>query len=68
MHVNKEQSWPLSSFLSTEDGGYYYIDFPLQKILDVYSSLEGGLDALNANSNVPNTLVSLITNSKKKGN
>ena len=37
MHINKEQSWPLSSFLSTEDGGYYYIvtgKSPLAQLLD----------------------------------
>ena len=37
MHVNKEQSWPLSSFLSTEDGGYDYIvtgKSPLAQLLN----------------------------------
>ena len=47
---------------------FYEINRTLQKILYVYSQVEGGIDSLNSNANVPNTLVSLITNSKKKGN
>ena len=66
--VKKCKNAPLCFFTSHKDAASIASDFPLQKILDVYSSLEGGIDALNANSNVPNTLVSLITNSKKKGN
>ena len=66
--VKKCKNAPLCFFTSHKDAASIASDFPLQKILDVYSSLEGGLDALNANSNVPNTLVSLITNSQKTGN
>ena len=59
---------PLCFFTSHKEAYSACVDFSLQRILHTYSLIEGGLDALNSNANVPCTLVSLTTNSKKKGN
>ena len=40
----------------------------LRKILDIYDAIEKGLCDFGSNSNVPNTLTSILINAKKKGN
>ena len=66
--VKKCKDAPLCFFTSQRAAATQASEFSLQKILYTYASVEGGIEALNSNANVPNTLVSLITNSKKKGN
>lgn len=66
--VKKSKSSPLCFFTSQKEALTIATKFSLQKILHTYSLIEDGIESLNTNSNVPNTLVSLITNSKKKGN
>lgn len=66
--VKKCKDAPLCFFTSQRAAAMLASEFSLQKILYTYASVEGGIEALNSNANVPNTLVSLITNSKKKGN
>lgn len=65
--VKKTKDAPLCFFTSYKDALDVAGKHSLQKILGILSSLEGGIDALNLNANVPSTLVSLI-NYKKKGN
>ena len=66
--IKKSKDAPLCFFTSVKEAASLASKHSLQKILYVYSQVEGGIDSLNSNANVPNTLVSLITNSKKKGN
>ena len=64
----KAKSAPLCFFTSHNDALSISSKYTVQRILHVYSALEGSIEDLNINANVPNTLTSLITNSKKKGN
>ena len=66
--IKKAKDAPLCFFTSSKEASLIASKHNVQKILYTYSQLEVGIDSLNANANVPNTLVSLITNSKKKGN
>ncbi len=66
--VKRCKDAPLCFFTSNKEALSVASKFSLQKILYTYSSVEGGIESLNSNSNVPNTLVSLITDTKKKGN
>lgn len=66
--VKKAKGAPLCFFTSPKDAVGVSSKYTMQRILHVYSKLEEAIEALNTNSNVPNTLASLITNSKKKGN
>ena len=66
--VKKSKDAPLCFFTSSREAQNLASRHTLQKILYTYSMVENGIEGLNINANVPNTLVSLITNSKKKGN
>lgn len=66
--VKKARNAPLCFFTSSKEALNYASKYSIQKILYTYSLVEDGIEGLNANSNVPNTLVSLITGTKKKGN
>ena len=65
--IKKTKSAPLCFFTSQKEASDVAAKYSVQKILYCYSRVEQGIEALNSNANVPNTLVSLITNSKKKG-
>ena len=66
--VKRAKEAPLCFFTSINEAQDIASKYSLQKILFTYSSVEKGQEDLNANANVPSTLVSLIANSKKKGN
>lgn len=66
--VKKAKNVSLCFFTSQRDAQLLASKYSIQKILHTFSAVEGGIESLNSNSNVPNTLVSLISNSKKKGN
>ena len=66
--VKKSKMAPLCFFTSFREAQELASKHSIQKILYTFSLVEDGIDSLNSNSNVPNTLVSLISNSKKKGN
>lgn len=66
--IKKSKDAPLCFFTSSREAQNLASRHTLQKILYTYSMVENGIEGLNINANVPNTLVSLITNSKKKGN
>ncbi|MBO5261818.1 MAG: hypothetical protein J6B45_02110 [Clostridia bacterium] len=66
--IKKAKNAPLCFFTSSKEALNHASKYSIQKILYTYSLIEGGIEALNSNSNIPNTLVSLITNTKKKGN
>ena len=66
--VKKAKGAPLCFFTSSKEALSYASKYSVQKILSCLYSIEMGIEALNSNANVPSTLVSLITNSKKKGN
>ena len=65
--VKRAKGAPLCFFTSSSEAIDIASRHSLQKILLTYSSVEKGQEDLNSNANVPNTLVSLIANSKKKG-
>ena len=65
--VKKTKNVTLCFFTSVKEASSIASKYSVSKILYYYSMVEKGIDALNSNSNVPNTLVSLITNSQKKG-
>ena len=66
--TKKAKDAPLCFFTSLRDASSISTKYTMQRILHVYASLEAGIDDLNTNANVPNTLASLIINPKKKGN
>ena len=66
--VKKVKTAPLCFFTSSKEAISIASNYSIQKILYTYSTVEDGIESLNSNSNVQNTLTSLITNSKKKGN
>ena len=66
--VKKAKGAPLCFFTSYKDASNIASKYSLNKILYYYSCIERGIEDLGSNANVPNTLVSLIANSKKKGN
>ncbi len=66
--VKKAKNATLCFFTSHREAQGLASKHSIQKILYTFSLVEGGIDSLSSNSNVPNTLVSLISNSKKKGN
>ena len=66
--VKKSKAAPLCFFTSIREAQEICATHSVQKILYTYSMVEDGINSLNLNSNVPNTLVSLISNIKKKGN
>ena len=66
--VKKTKGAPLCFFTSTKEASAIAAKYTLGKILYYYDALEKGIEDLGYNANVPNTLVSLIINSKKKGN
>ena len=66
--IKKSKGAHLCFFTSSKNASSISSKYTMQRILHVYASLEAGIESLNSNSNVPNTLASLITNSKKKGN
>lgn len=66
--IKKSKNAPLCFFTSRKEALDIASKYSLQKILYFYSTVEKGQEDLNSNANVPNTLVSLIVNSKKKGN
>lgn len=66
--VKKDKKAPLCFFTSHKIASDCGAKYSLQKILGTFSALERGIEDLNSNSNVPNTLISILTNSKKKGN
>ncbi len=65
--VKKTKNVSLCFFTSVKEASSIASKYSVSKILYYYSMVEKGIEALNSNSNVPNTLISLITNSKKKG-
>lgn len=65
--VKKSKNVSLCFFTSVKEASSMASKYSVSKILYYYSTVEKGIDALNSNSNVPNTLISLITNSKRKG-
>lgn len=66
--VKKSKDAPLCFFTSYREANMLATKHSIQKILYTFSMVEGGIESLNSNSNVPCTLASLISNSKKKGN
>ena len=66
--IKKAKDAPLCFFTSSKDAREASSKFSIGKILYCYNTIEQGIQSLNANANVPLTLTSLITNSKKKGN
>ncbi len=66
--VKKDKKAPLCFFTSHKIASDAASKYSLQKILGTFSALERAIEDLNSNSNVPNTLISILTNSKKKGN
>ena len=66
--IKRAKKAPLCFFTSNIEASSLASKYSVQKILYTYSKVENGIESLNTNANVPNTLVSLITNSKKKGN
>ncbi len=65
--VKKTKNAPMCFFTSVSEAYGIASNFSINKILYCYSKIEEGIEGLNANANVPLTLTSLITNSKKKG-
>ena len=66
--VKRAKGAPLCFFTSAAEASQMASHHSLQKILYTYNKISEGIEALNSNSNVPNTLLALITDSKKKGN
>lgn len=66
--TKKTKNAPLCFFTSVDEAVRVACNFSINKILYYYSKIEEGIEGLNANANVPLTLTSLITNSKRKGN
>ena len=66
--VKRAKSAPLCFFTSSKEASVMASPHSVQKILYTYNKISEGIDSLGSNSNVPSTLISLITDSKKKGN
>ena len=65
--VKRAKDAPLCFFTSHKEAGDLASRHSVQKILNIYAMVEGAIDALNLNANVPSTLASLLIQ-KKKGN
>lgn len=66
--LKRDENAPLYFFSSAEDGIKMGGSHSLQRLLSIYDALLEAKDSLNSNANVPLTLMSILTSSKKKGN
>ena len=66
--IKKDKNATLCFYASRENLVKFASKYSLRKILDIYDAIEKGLRDFGANSNVPNTLTSILINARKKGN
>lgn len=66
--IKKDKNATLCFYASRENLVKATSKHSLRKILDVYDAIERGISDFCSNSNVPNTLTSILINAKKKGN
>ncbi len=66
--IKKEKNATLCFYASRENVIKLSSKHSLKKILGIYDAIEKGLYDFGSNSNVPNTLTSILINAKKKGN
>ena len=65
--VKKDKGAPLCFFTSQKEASSIASNYSLQKILSTFSAVERAIQDVNSNANIPSSLISIITNSKKKG-
>lgn len=63
--IKKDKNATLCFFASRENVAKIASKHSLRKILDVYDAIEKGIYDFGSNSNVPNTLTSILINAKK---
>ncbi len=66
--IKKDKNATLCFYASRENLIKIASKHSLRRILDIYDAIEKGLKDFGSNSNVPNTLTSILINAKKKGN
>ncbi|MBO5312879.1 MAG: hypothetical protein J6B29_02830 [Clostridia bacterium] len=66
--IKKSKSAQLCFYTSLAEAQGISSKYSLKRILSAYARVERAIADTNSNSNVPSTLVSIITNSNKKGN
>lgn len=66
--IKKDKNAALCFYASRENVIKLASRHSLKKILGIYDAIEKGLYDFGSNSNVPNTLTSILINAKKKGN
>jgi DNA polymerase-3 subunit delta' len=66
--LKKDTNVPLYFFSSADSGLALGEGHSVQRLLAIYDALLDAKDALNSNSNVATTLMSILLSSKKKGN
>ena len=65
--IKKDKNATLCFYASREDLIKKTSKYSLRKILNVYDAIELGINDFGSNSNIPNTLISILINAKKKG-
>lgn len=66
--IKKDKNATLCFYASRENVVKLASKHSLKKILGIYDAIEKGLYDFGSNSNVPNTLTSILINARKKGN
>ena len=66
--IKKDKNATLCFYASRENVVKVASKHSLRKILGIYDAIEKGLYDFSSNSNVPNTLTSILINARKKGN
>lgn len=66
--IKKDKNATLCFYASRENVVKVASKHSLKKILGIYDAIEKGLYDFGSNSNVPNTLTSILINARKKGN
>ena len=66
--IKKDKNATLCFYASRENVIKLASKHSLKKILGIYDAIEKGLCDFGSNSNVPNTLTSILINARKKGN
>ena len=66
--IKKDKNATLCFYASRENLIKTTSKYSLRKILNVYDAIEKGIYDLGSNSNIPNTLTSILINAKRKGN